>query len=152
MVFQENLKSKRSEEQLAIYDKLKKQYPKQLIEMPIDTSAYADKQFPQDKIGATYLTQMPNGDIFEMTNQGVQINQSQNEANWGVWLQMRNQARAAVSARLCTQFQFLLTNGLEAVIEKHAKAQGIAPEKVLSLLKCYQPHSMPADNKCCSQT
>lgn len=134
VAFHKDLKNNRSKEQLAIYEKLKKQYPKQLIEFPIE------RQFQPNNIGATYLVVMPNHDIFEMTNQGVQINQSQDKAKWGLWLQMRNQSHEGVSARLCTQFQFLFENGLRDTIKAHAAAQGMAPEKVLSILNRYDPH------------
>ncbi len=134
VAYQKDLKANRSQEQLKIYEKLKKKYPKQIIELPLESIL-------QDKIGATYIVETAKNDIFEMTNHGVQINQSQDKANWGIWLQMRSAKRDDVSARLCTQFQFLFANGLENALLNQSGAHGVAPEKVLSLLKSYQGNS-----------
>ncbi len=137
VAYQSNLregKSGRTQDQIAIFEALKQQYPKQVVEFPIDVNHFPNGSFPRENIGATYLTQMPSGNIVEMTNLGVQINGSREDAMWGVWLQERNDPQTAVNSRLTSSFQFLFANGLHNVLTKHAHQQGIAPEKVLALL------------------
>lgn len=143
-----NAKNQRSPEQIAVFNALKKQYPKQLIEFAVSPQGLHSKSYPVEMIGATYLMRTPSGNIFEMTNRGVQINDARNEVSWGVWLQERQQPTEMVNQRLCAVFQFLEANGLQDNLSRHAKAQGIAPEKYLALLERYLKIGEPANIPC----
>lgn len=132
--YEEKNDKKRTQAQIDIFKALKKQYPTQLIEFPL-------AHLPQEMIGATYLIEIPTGDVFEMTNHGVQINDTGSALTWGIWLQTRNQKHTQVNSRLCTVFHYLFANGLQDIIAQQAKAQGIAPKKYLALMERYLPDS-----------
>lgn len=127
-------KSMRTPEQKALFLALKNQYPKQVIDFMLM------QQYPSTHIGATYLMKLPSEEIVEITNQGVQINVSEN-ATWGVWLQERHYPNMRVNQHLQDNINFLIANGLQDVLEHHAHQQGIAPEKYLMLLKRYMKGS-----------
>lgn len=101
----------RTPSQIAIFEALKKQYPKQLIDFPIATKHFVDGQYPLDKIGATYFLQEPQG-MVEITNRGLQINDAQNDATWGLWLHEREHPHSTVSKRLTEVLSFLEQAGL----------------------------------------
>lgn len=106
---QDNLQ--RTPSQIAIFEALKKQYPKQLIDFPIAMKHFVDGKYPLDKIGATYFLQEAQG-VVEITNRGLQISDARNDATWGLWLQERQQPHSTVSKRLSEVLSFLEQAGL----------------------------------------
>jgi len=146
--YESDAKNLRTPEQMTIFNALKRQYPQQLIEFPLASKSLRMQPYPLDMIGATYLIKMPSGDIFEMTNRGVQINDTRDEITWGIWLQMRRYSTDKVNQRLCVVFQFLENNGLLNILSRHAKAQRIAPEKYLTLARRYLQIGEPANTTC----
>ncbi|MBI2792699.1 MAG: hypothetical protein HYX61_12140 [Gammaproteobacteria bacterium] len=139
--------SLRSQEQIAIFSSLKKQYPTQIIDFIIDEACLPEKKYPENRLGATYLMQLPTGEIVEMTNQGAQINTSL-IATWGVWMQEGHHSNQAVEKRLQENIEFLFTNGLQDVLKRHAKLQGIAPEKYLTRFTRYMKGSDAPNTPC----
>lgn len=94
-IYDKAASNERTPEERAIFEELKKQYPKQLIDLPMD-------HFPLDKIGATYFFKDAQGHFFEMTNQGMQAHDKKDFATWGVWLQDKSQPKAVVTERFKT--------------------------------------------------
>lgn len=126
----------RTQEQISVFEALKIQYPQNLIEFPIISERLSGGEYPQNRIGATYIMPL-DGDIVEMTNLGVQIQNPSQQATWGVWLQHRQHPHAQVTERMRSVFHFLQQAGLVEVLENHAKFQGIASEKMITLIECY---------------
>lgn len=126
----------RTKAQMAIYEKLRAEYPKQLIDFPMQLLAENGK-YPDDMIGATYLVEDTFGKLFEMTNRGVQANQPHDDAEWGVWMQNRRQAVPEVSQRMAKVFNFLKSNGLAKVLDAHASKNKIEPDEYAMLLSRY---------------
>lgn len=127
----------RTPEQMAVFQKLKQQYPRQLIELPIPVTVLPEGKYPADKLGATYIVQQPSGFIFEMTNMGTQINTAPNGAKWGVWLQERHLPQGQTTQRLCSVFQFLGQANLKAVLKQHALNHQQRPQAYFTLLAPY---------------
>lgn len=118
----------RTPSQIAIFEKLKKQYPKQLIEFPIASSHFSEGNYPLDKIGATYFLREPHGK-FEMTNRGLQINDARDNATWGLWI---NHPDFDISSRLNEVMLFLEQAGLREQISLHCQEHHISPKEILS--------------------
>lgn len=127
----------RTPEQIAIFEKLKKQYPQQLIEFPIPVDALPQGQYPPEKIGATYIMQEPSGHVFELTNQGTQIADAPDGVKWSVWLQERHLPDPKTTQRLCQMMHFLEKAGLQEVIQQHAVQYGQNPQAYFVLLAPY---------------
>ena len=127
----------RTKAQIAVFEKLKKKYPKQIIEFAISPSYLPNGYYPQDKIGATYFMQSASGETFEMTNRGVQIQDARDGAYWGVWVQMREMPKAQTTKQIQDIMQFLEQAGLHEAISTHAQQQGLAPDTLFSLLGPY---------------
>jgi hypothetical protein len=102
-------------------------------------------------VGATYLMQLPSGEIVEITNQGTQINNAAN-ATWGVWVQESHYPKPVVDKRLQENIEFLFTKGLQDVLTRHAKLQGIAPEKYLTRFTRYMKGSDAPNTPCNKQS
>lgn len=122
----------RTEQQLGIYEKLKGQYPKQIIDFPMQLM----NAYPDDMIGATYLIQDSEGK-FEMTNLGVQANATRDDATWGVWMHNRQTAILEVTQRMSKVLSFLNTAGLNQVLANHAQKHNIDPDEFAGLLSRY---------------
>lgn len=122
----------RNEKQLGIYEKLKLQYPKQLIDFPMQLKT----SYPDEMIGATYIMQDTDSK-FEMTNLGVQANATRDDATWGVWMHNRQTAVAEVTQRMCKVMSFLNAAGLNQVLSTHAQKHNIDPDDFAGLLSRY---------------
>jgi hypothetical protein len=133
----------RTAEQVAIFEKLKAEYPKQVIDFPMDLKAhqarlkFSDQNYPIDMIGATYIMEDTAGDIFEMTNLGVQANEPRKDATWGVWTQTRSHEIPDVRKRMGKVMQFLQNAGLNQVLCEHAEHHKINPDQFAGLLSRY---------------
>lgn len=133
-------KEGRTKEQIAIYEKLKKQYFKQLIEFPIASTHFPQGNYPLDKIGATYFLQTAQG-TFEATNRGLQINDARDNATWGLWLQDRQNPNPHVIKRLSEVMGFLEQAGLSDVITQHFAAFNMLPEETMGIFSRYVPQT-----------
>src|SRR5207237_1072977 len=127
-------KTGRTAEQVAVFEKLKAQYPRQLIDFPIDPKDLPGGKFPKDKIGATYFMHYPNGEVIEMTNLGVQIKEAHDGATWGVWQHKRSDPRPEVTKRVYEIVQFLEQANIREVIGIY---QGKDADKIISFLDSY---------------
>lgn len=126
----------RTKAQIAIYEKLRTEYPKQIIDFPMTLRAENGK-YPDDMIGATYLVEDTFGKVLEMTNRGVQANTPHDDAQWGVWMHNRQQAVPEVSQRMAKVFSFLKRNGLAQVFDEHARKYNIESDEYAKLLSRY---------------
>lgn len=122
----------RNQQQLDIYEKLKLQYPKQIIDFPMQLQT----TYPDEMIGATYIIQDTDSK-FEMTNLGVQANATRDDATWGVWMHNRQTAVLEVTQRMCKVLSFLNTAGLNQVLANHAYKHNIDPDEFAGLLSRY---------------
>ncbi len=122
----------RTEQQLAIYEKLKNQYPRQIIDFPMKLGDI----YPENMIGATYLIQ-DSESKFEMTNLGVQANATHDDATWGVWMHNRKSAVLDVTKRMGAVMSFLSVAGLSQVLSNHAQQHNIDPDEFAGLLSRY---------------
>lgn len=127
-------KNGRTKDQIALFENLKKQYPLQLIECPIEKHQLPNGEFPVDKIGATYLMQNQDGNHFVMTLRGVQLNQSLKNATWGIWLPKEDRLQPEVEKRFREMKLFFKQVGLHEALLQHAKQHGIAAKRVLAPL------------------
>ncbi|MBS0287363.1 MAG: hypothetical protein JSR17_08710 [Proteobacteria bacterium] len=118
----------RTSEQIAIFEALKKQYPKQIIELTIRA-----KEFPVGNIGATYLVNTHDDAMVAITTQGVQINEAPDKATWGVWVNTSKPSKA--SEKVTENIQFLMRNGLKEALVENARQQGMPKEQYLTLFK-----------------
>lgn len=126
-------KQDRTAEQLAIYNKLLEEFPKQLIDFPMDLK----EPYPNNLIGATYIMEDSERNKFEMTNLGVQANAPKENATWGVWMQNRKKPSIEANKRLCEVFSFLSKSGLAKVLDHHAQKYQIDPDQFAALLARY---------------
>jgi len=104
----------RTSEQIAIYEKLKTKYAKQIVDFSM---ALGKDKYPEDFIGATYLMEDPEGNWFEMTNRGVQAN-APKEAEWGIWVQDSKKRMETVGARMKHIINFLADQKMGEALEK----------------------------------
>lgn len=125
-------KNARTEKQLEIYDTLRNQYAKQIIDFPMELMA----DYPDEMIGATYIIE-DEKDKFEMTNLGVQANATRDDATWGVWMHSRKSAVLDVTQRMCKVMSFLNQAGLNHVLAKHAQLHNIDYDEFAGLLARY---------------
>jgi hypothetical protein len=124
----------RTKAQIAIYEALRKEYPKQIIDFPMELKG---QPYPDDMIGATYLVEDTYGQRFEMTNRGVQANKPHDDAEWGVWMHNRTQAVPEVAQRMGKVFSFLQKSGLNTVLDNHARENKINQDEYAPLLSRY---------------
>ncbi|MGD9591209.1 MAG: hypothetical protein AB7V32_01660 [Candidatus Berkiella sp.] len=124
----ENNQLARTDEQLEIFEALKKQYPKQIIELTIRS-----KIFPVENMGATYIMSTPKDELIAITTQGVQINDSQDKATWGVWIKSKN--TPDTNKKLTDNIQFLMRNGLQEALISHAHQHKETKDTYLALFK-----------------
>lgn len=124
----------RTKAQVAIYEALRKEYPAQIIDFPMDLKKEA---YPDDMIGATYLVEDTYGQRFEMTNRGVQANKPHDDAEWGVWMHNRSQSVPEVTQRMGNVFSFLQKAGFNAVLDRHAREHKINQDDYAPLLSRY---------------
>ncbi len=117
----------RTPQQMAIFDTLKKEFPKQIIVLPIRS-----KVFPLENIGATYLVKSPTNEIIAITLRGVQLNDSQEKETWGVWIAGKPKES---NIKLTDNIQFLMRNGLKEALTQHAHQQGMAKEDFIAIFK-----------------
>lgn len=127
----QDAKSGRTPSQLAIYEKLKQQYPSQIIDFPISAEHFSERNYPLDKIGATYFFQYPHGK-FEMTNCGFQLNDVRNNATWGVWLHEKQHPNPVVTQRLNEVLAFLNQAGLREKIQQHSQEHQLSKKELIS--------------------
>jgi hypothetical protein len=131
-------KNGRTPEQLDIFEKLKQEFPLNVVECPIAADKLPGKQFPAHLVGATYLVQGQDGEIFMMTNRGAQLNTAKT-ATWGLWLSAQSENNVNVAQKFQEVSQFLNEVGLHDALMQHAKQHGIATEKYLAPLKLLSP-------------
>lgn len=136
------ISSGRTKTQIDIYEALRKEYPKQIIDFPMELK---DQPYPDDMIGATYLVEDTYGQCFEMTNRGVQANKPRDDAEWGVWMQNRSQQVKEVTQRMSTVFSFLQKAGLGPALDKHAKDQNVNQDDYAPLLSRYMSLQIDPD-------
>ena len=126
----------RTPEQIRIFEKLKKEYPKQLIEFGINPKLLLNQEFPRDKIGATYFMERQGSDTLEITQRGVQIHDAK-PGTWGIWQQTREKPIALVTKQIQEIMQFLDKAGLHEKLIQHAQQHGLSPDQFFSLLTPY---------------
>ncbi|MCS5709967.1 hypothetical protein [Candidatus Berkiella aquae] len=135
--------SGRTKVQIEIFEKLKEQFPTQIIDFPMDLKTRQAKLglnaavYPDEMIGATYLIEDTYGQRFEMTNQGVQAIQPRDDAQWGVWMQNRSHPVLEVSKRMAKVCGFLQNAGLNQVLAEHALKHNINQDDFAPLLNRY---------------
>jgi len=132
----------RTKAQIDIYEALRKEYSKQIIDFPMDLK---DQPYPDDMIGATYLVEDTYGHRFEMTNRGVQAIKPRDDAEWGVWMQNRLQPVTEVTQRMGKVFSFLQKAGLGPVLDKHAREHHFNQDDYAPLLNRYMSLQIDPD-------
>lgn len=78
--YPESGREKRTSEQLAIFEKLKGDYPENLIDMPLQCL-----EMKKEMIGATYLFQTQAGDWMAFGIRASQANAPEDNCQWGMW-------------------------------------------------------------------
>ncbi len=78
--YPESGREKRTSEQLAIFEKLKGDYPENLIDIPLQCL-----EMEKEMIGATYLFQTQAGDWMAFGIRASQANAPEDNRQWGMW-------------------------------------------------------------------
>lgn len=102
--FPKDGRSKRTSEQLAIYDRLRAEYSRDLKQAFLNTD-----QLESDMIGATYLFQMNDGSWMAFSIKSRQANDPKDKSEWAMWLGKMSDPQIAERVKEIDRFLSPLT-------------------------------------------
>lgn len=96
-------RNKRSDTQLAVFDGLKEQYPKDLIDSPLT------KELRSDMVGAIYIFATKSGEMGVFSIKAYQANAPEDTKEWAIWYGSVNDA--VINERYMDVLVYLTLNG-----------------------------------------